>query len=104
MTEQNKDNEITWTFLTNHAHVLLCLASSPSMRMRDIAKIVGITERAVQHIIGDLDRDGYIDRLKEGRRNIYQIHMEKELRHSLESHRTIAGLIAFIHEASETDT
>ena len=89
-------HESNWTFLTNHAHVLLCLAKSSSMRMRDIAKEVGITERAVQHIISDLDEAGYIDRVKDGRCNVYQVHLDKHLRHPLESHRKIAGLVHFI--------
>ena len=93
--EANK-HESNWTFLTNHAHVLLCLAKSSSMRMRDIADEVGITERAVQHIISDLDEAGYIDRVKDGRCNVYQVHLNKHLRHPIEAHRKIAGLVHFI--------
>lgn len=93
----SKESVHTWTFLTNHAHVLLCLATSSSMRMRDIAEAVGITERAVQHIIADLDDAGYIDRVRDGRCNIYRIHPDKPLRHPIEAHRKIAGLISFIH-------
>jgi predicted transcriptional regulator len=74
------------------------------MRMRDIAEKVGITERAVQHIIADLVQAGYIDRMKEGRRNVYRIHHGKNLRHSIEEHRTIASLIEFIKEYSEDET
>ncbi len=91
-------NESGWTFLTNHAHVLICLAETPSLRVRDIAEKVGITERAVQHIIADLDQSGYLDRVKNGRRNLYQIFSEKNLRHPIESHKDIAGLINFIQE------
>jgi DNA-binding MarR family transcriptional regulator len=90
-----------WTFLTNHAHVLLCLAQSSSMRMRDIADKVGITERAVQHIIADLVNGGYIDRVRDGRCNVYQLHLNQNLRHPIEAHRKIAGLISFIND-SET--
>ncbi len=87
----------SWTFLTNHAHVLLCLAESSSMRMREIAERVGITERAVQQIIADLDEAGYIDRVRDGRCNVYQVHLDKHLRHPIEEHRKIAGLVSFIH-------
>ncbi|MBN1115440.1 MAG: MarR family transcriptional regulator [Oligoflexia bacterium] len=96
-----------WTFLTNHAHVLLCLAGSSSMRMRDIADTVGITERAVNHIIADLVKAGYIDRVKDGRCNVYRVHYDKNLRHPVEKHRRIKGLISFIQrdlEKTETIT
>lgn len=96
-------NESGWTFLTNHAHVLLCLTKSASMRIRDIANEVGITERAVQHILTDLDRTGYIDRVKDGRCNVYQVHMDRNLRHPLEAHRKIAGLISFINDKYEEE-
>jgi predicted transcriptional regulator len=69
--------------------------------MRDIAEKVGITERAVQHIIADLVQAGYIDRMKEGRRNVYRIHRGKNLRHSIEEHRTIESLIEFIKDYNE---
>ncbi len=87
------DNTTQWTFLTNHAHVLLCLAQSPQMRMRDIAEKVGITERAVQRIIADLESEGFIEIKKEGRCNVYTPHKEKHLRHPVESHRHVADLL-----------
>lgn len=100
---ENSENEIEtslgWTFLTNHAHVLLCLGQSSGMRMRDIAEKVGITERAVQHIIADLVNAGYIDRVRDGRCNVYQLHLDKNLRHPIEAHRKIAGLLSFINNA-----
>jgi len=82
-----------WTFLTNHAHVLLCLAANPEIRLRDVALRVGITERAVQRIVTDLEAAGYIEIFKEGRRNRYQVHVDLPLRHSIERHRTVAALI-----------
>lgn len=91
-----------WTFLTNHAHVLLCLAKSPDMRMRDIAAAVGITERAVQRIIADLEADGYIAIQKEGRCNIYKADAEKHLRHPVEAHRNIADLLQLLTENNKT--
>jgi len=87
-----------WTFLTNHAHVLLCLASDPTARMRDIAAAVGITERAVQRIIAELEGAGYIERIRKGRRNAYQVHGQLPLRHPIEQHRRISDLIRLIHE------
>ncbi len=95
MTIRN-EHETRWTFLTNHAHVLLCLATSSSLPMRNIAEAVGITERAVQQIISDLDHAGYIKRSREGRCNTYSIQSRKFLRHPLESHRTIDDLIRMI--------
>ncbi len=91
-----KNREYSWTFLTNHSHVLLCLAEDSAMRMRDIAREVGITERAVQRIISDLVNEGYIERVREGRRNTYKINPEKHLRHPLEREKTIQELIELI--------
>lgn len=101
--EQISAASSSWTFLTNHAHVLLCLAQSSSTRMRDIADKVGITERAVQHIIADLINAGYIDRVKDGRCNVYQLHLNENLRHPIEAHRKIAGLISFIYDNEGTE-
>ena len=64
----------TWTLLSNHAHVLVCLATDPHMRLRDVAEKVGITERAVQRIILDLEQAEMLSREREGRRNQYRIH------------------------------
>jgi DNA-binding Lrp family transcriptional regulator len=71
----------TWVFLTNHAHVLLCLARDPDIRARDIAEQVGITERAAQRILGDLLAEGYIAKTKIGRRNRYVVNRHGHLRH-----------------------
>lgn len=83
-----------WTFLTNHAHVLLCLSAAPGSRMRDVAELVGITERAVQHIVRDLVDAGVLERLREGRRNRYTLHPDVPLRHPIEAHRSVADLVA----------
>ena len=82
-----------WTFLTNHAHVLILLSKAPTTVLRKVALQVGITERAVQRIIADLERDGFIERHKVGRQNSYRIRPEKPLRHPIEAHRTIGDLI-----------
>jgi len=83
-----------WTFLTNYAHVLVCLARDPTQRLRDVADSIGITERAVQRIIQDLQHEGYIEVTKTGRRNSYQLIVEKKLRHPLEKQASIHDLIA----------
>ena len=85
-----------WTFLTNHAHVLLCIARDPHLRLRDVANRVGITERAVQRIVADLHEGGYIEVFKEGRRNRYEVRAEQALRHPVERHRTVEELIQLI--------
>lgn len=98
MSETAGKSTSNWTFLTNHSHVLLCLAKSSSMRIRDLALEVGITERAVQRIIAELIDEGYLEKEKEGRRNIYKICTEKPLKHKVEGHRNIADLIKLIIE------
>jgi DNA-binding MarR family transcriptional regulator len=85
-----------WTFLTNHAHVLFCIAEDPEVRLRDVAARVGITERAVQRIVTDLEGEGYLTVSKEGRRNRYQVHYELPLRHSIERHRNVKELIDLV--------
>ena len=85
-----------WTFLTNHAHVLLCIARDPEVRLRDVAARVGITERAVQRIVTDLEAGGYLTVSKEGRRNRYRLHSELPLRHPLERHHTVEALLGLV--------
>ena len=85
-----------WTFLTNHAHVLILLSQEPSLVLREVASRIGITERAVQRIIADLEQDGFIEREKIGRKNQYHILTKRPLRHPIEAHRTIGDLIAMI--------
>ena len=82
-----------WTFLTNHAHVLLCVSTDPGMRLRDVAVAVGITERAAQRIIAELIADGYLTRRRDGRRNHYELHPELPLRHPLEEHHPVGELL-----------
>jgi predicted transcriptional regulator len=83
-----------WTFLTNHTHVLVLLARNPSSVLREVAVHVGITERAVQRIIADLESGGIIEREKIGRQNRYRIRTDRPLRHANESRRTIGELLA----------
>ncbi|WP_309695226.1 winged helix-turn-helix transcriptional regulator [Armatimonas sp.] len=86
--------ETSWTFLTNHSHVLICLAQDSTARLRDVAVQVGITERAVQRIVTELEEGGVLVRHRDGRRNRYEINPEVSLRHPLEAHRSIREIIA----------
>lgn len=86
-----------WTFLTNHSHVLLCLVADGNPRVRDLAQKVGITERAVLKILGDLEAGGVIERERDGRRNRYRVQLNVALRHNLEAHRTVGDLVAAVH-------
>jgi hypothetical protein len=90
----------TWTFLTNHAHVLVCIAENPDMRGREIAQEVGISERAVQGIIGDLVAAGYVIRERDGRRNHYTINLDGDLRHPLEHDHTVGELLTMLGRLS----
>jgi DNA-binding MarR family transcriptional regulator len=87
-----------WTFLTNHAHVLILLAQNPSIVLRKVAEMVKITERAVQKIIADLEEEGFIEREKVGRQNQYRILREQRLRHTVEAHRTIGDLLRIVDD------
>lgn len=88
-----KPQSVGWTFLTNHTHVLVVLARDPVTTVRSLALQVGITERSVQRILSDLVGAGVLTRSKEGRRNRYDVNSTFELRHPLESHKTVADLI-----------
>jgi hypothetical protein len=84
----------SWTFLTNHAHVLLCIATDPEVRLRDVATAVGITERAAQRIVTELVDDGYLDRFRVGRRNMYRVNPGRPLRAPFDSGRRVEELLA----------
>ena len=85
--------ELSWTFLTNHAHVLLAIAAEPEIRIRDIAAEVGITERAAHRIVADLEDAGYLTVTKVGRRNEYVVKRELPMRHPAERHHRIGELL-----------
>jgi predicted ArsR family transcriptional regulator len=87
----------TWAFLTNHAHVLVCIARDPQSRARDIAEQVGITERAAQRILADLIADGYATRTKVGRRNHYKIDRRGHLRHPVFRDLSVGPLIEVLN-------
>jgi DNA-binding MarR family transcriptional regulator len=90
-----------WTFLSNHAHVLVCIALDPDTRLRDVAAEVGITERAVQGIVRDLEAAGVIVRERLGRRNAYRMRLDVALRHPLEAHRSVRSLLSMVLDQSQ---
>jgi DNA-binding IclR family transcriptional regulator len=83
----------TFSFLTNYARVLACLAADPAARMRDVSARIAITERAVQRIVAELAEAGYLTVTREGRENRYAVHRRRPLRHPLEAHRTAGEVI-----------
>ncbi len=93
-----------WTFLTNHAHVLLCIARDPQVRLRDVAVEVGITERAAQRIVADLAEAHYLTRRRVGRRNCYEVHADRPLRHPADGPRNVAFLLGLLGEDDAPST
>jgi predicted transcriptional regulator len=91
-------NPSGWTFLSNHTHVLVCLASDGDQTLREVAAKVGVTERAVQRIVAELEQAGILSRTREGRRNTYSINADVPLRHPLESHCRIGDLLGLVTE------
>jgi DNA-binding IclR family transcriptional regulator len=88
----------TWTFLTNHAQVLLCLARTPDIRLRDVAEQVGITERSTQRIVSELVAAGYVKTSREGRRNRYTVDREHAMRHTAQVGHEIGALLEALSE------
>ena len=96
MGDEKKLDGAEWTFLSNHAHVLLCIAGEPQILLREVARRVGVTERAVQRIVADLEEGGYLSRVREGRRNHYEVYADLPLRHPVEAHRQVRVLLDLI--------
>ena len=94
----------SWGFLTNHAHVLLCVSRDPHMRLRDIASCVGITERATHRIVCELEGAGYLTRQRDGARNHYEVHKDLPLRHDLDKDVQVGDLLAVIDREPQTIT
>ncbi len=90
---ESREHSRGWTFLTNHAHILLCLAHDETLTARELGQRVGITERSVQTILSDLVSGGYLDKTKVGRRNHYTVNRSGRLRHPVEAAHTISELI-----------
>jgi DNA-binding MarR family transcriptional regulator len=87
---------VRWDFLTNHAHVLTCIADDPGIRLRDIAAAVGITERATHRILSELVEEGYVRRERQGRRNRYTVVPHRPMRHPLVRQREIGDLLEIL--------
>ncbi|MGA7396706.1 MAG: winged helix-turn-helix transcriptional regulator [Solirubrobacterales bacterium] len=86
----------SWDFLTNHAHVLLCVSRDPDIRLRDLAAAIGITERATHRILSELVDEGYVIREKEGRRNRYEVMPDQPLRHPLVGQGEVGDLLKLL--------
>lgn len=82
-----------WTFFTNHAHVLFCISEDPDITLREVSMRVGITERATQRIVAELEEGGYLTHERRGRRNHYEVLVDAPLRHSIESHVSIGDIM-----------
>jgi DNA-binding IclR family transcriptional regulator len=101
MKSSSEENAPLFRFLTNHAHVLACIAADSDMRLRDVALTVGITERTAAQIVDELEQAGYLTKTRDGRRNQYEVHEELPLRHPQYRHRTIGDLIRFIQPPAQ---
>jgi predicted ArsR family transcriptional regulator len=97
------DKPATWTFLTNHAQVLLCLAETPDIRLRDVADHVGITERAAQRILADLVNAGYVKTTRVGRRNHYTLVRKQAMRHTAQVGYEVGALLEALPRNSHPD-
>ena len=93
-----------WTFLTNHAHVFMCIAADPEIRLRDVATSVGITERAAQRIVMELEQEGFLERERVGRRNRYVLHPDRRLRHPLDRTHRVGELLDLLANAPKPRT
>jgi DNA-binding MarR family transcriptional regulator len=102
--QQRSTGASGWDFLTNHAHVLMCVADDPGIRLRDIADAVGITERAAHRILSDLVEEGYVLRERDGRRNRYQVVPELPLRHPLVQGREVGDLLEVLLSSTRPAT
>lgn len=89
-----------WTFFSNHAHVLFCISEDSDIRLREVAQRVGITERAAQRIVVELEDAGYLRHEKQGRRNHYELQAAAPLRHPIEAHVTVGALVEVLSPAA----
>jgi hypothetical protein len=91
-----RDGTPAWSFLTNHAKVLLCIAHDPGIRLRDIGETIGITERAAHRIVGELAAAGYVSRTRTGRRNRYAIRPHLPMPDPLARGQSVGDLLAIL--------
>jgi hypothetical protein len=94
----------SWTLLTGHGHVLVEIAGNPEARIRDIASVVGLTERTVQAIVADLEATGYLTRTRIGRRTRYTVNPDSQFRHSAQQGLRVGPLLALLTAMSDADT
>ena len=99
----SSDDTKSWRFVTNHTQVLLCIAREPDVRLRDVAEMVGITERAVQRIVADLVDAGFLQRERVGRRSRYVIHRDVEMRHPAQAGHDIGELLGLLELETAPD-
>ena len=90
------DSPSPWSFFSNHAYVLVCLAANPHARLRDVANQVDITERTVLRLVTELEAADVLERVKAGRRNHYIINRHAQLQHTLDSHWTVGDLLTAV--------
>jgi DNA-binding MarR family transcriptional regulator len=93
---EESENSKRWRFLSNHTQVLLCIRRDPNVRFRDLAQMVGITERAAQRIVADLIESGYIERERVGRRNHYRVNPDNAMRHPAQDGHEIGELLQLL--------
>jgi hypothetical protein len=98
------DNGSTWTLLTGHGHVLVEIARNPQARIRDIAPVVGLTERTVQAIVADLEAEGYLARARTGRRNLYTVNPDSLFRHGAQEGHRVGPFLALLAAAGDAGT
>ena len=96
MKNLSENGTPAWTFLSNHGHVLLCIARDPNVRVREIALAVGITERAVHRILGELEEAGAISRTRQGRRTHYEVNERLPMRHPIEADHSVGELMRLV--------
>ena len=96
------DSDSNWTFLTNHSHVLVCLLRNSELTMREISAMVGITERATQRIVSELQAAGVLTVTKVGRRNRYSVKLDSPLRHPLEAGHSVGELMQWLQSEQKS--
>ena len=103
MSSPNESRRKAWHFLSNHTQVLLCIARDPDTRLRDIADVVGITERAAGRIVIDLIESGYVESERHGRRSRYTINRQVAMRHPAQTNREIGELLDLLARTDPSD-
>jgi hypothetical protein len=96
MKSVSGNGDHTFRFVTNHAHTLQIISADPTVRLRDIAQVVGVTERTASQIVSDLEQAGYLTKTRNGRRNHYRVNDDLPLRHPQHRHHTVGDLIRFL--------